>query len=84
MQFHKNEFLRRAEDRAAIEGEINKMNGISAKQSPLPTHVDIQKLMAVAMAAMGSVENNNQDIKKQEVDDEDTDGPPEMPVDGMR
>lgn len=84
MQFHKKEFLRRAEDRAAIEGETNKMNGISANQSSLPTHIDIQKLMAIATAAMGSVEKCNQGIKTQEVDDDDMDGPPEMSVDGTR
>ncbi|KAL3789234.1 hypothetical protein HJC23_002819 [Cyclotella cryptica] len=82
MQFQKKEFLRKTEDRAAMEAEINKMNGMSSKRSPVPAHVDIQKLMAVALAAMGSVEHSNQDDKKQLVEDEGTDGPPDMTVDG--
>ena len=72
-QFHKKEFIRGREDRRALQAEINNMNGIS-KQSP--EQVDINQLMAAAMAAMSSVQNR--DDANGQHDDDDSDGPPEI------
>lgn len=72
-QFHKKEFIRGREDRRAMAEEINKMNGNAA-----PQQVDLNQIMAAAMAAMSNVQN----VDANEVqNEEDSDGPPEMFVD---
>ena len=72
-QFHKKEFIRGREDRRAMAEEINKMNG-----NAVPQQVDLNQLMAAAMAAMSNVQN----VDANEVqNEEDSDGPPEMFVD---
>jgi SpoVK/Ycf46/Vps4 family AAA+-type ATPase len=76
-QFHKKEFIRGREDRMAMAEEIKKMNG----KSPVPPQVDINQLMAAAMAAMNSVQNTS-DVRNGEQNGEDSDDePPEMFVD---
>ena len=71
-QFHKKEFIRGREDRKAMSEEINKMNGGTSA----PQQVDINQLMAAAMAAMANAQNES--VTEQNNED---DGPPEMFVD---
>ena len=71
-QFHKKEFIRGREDRKAMAEEINRMNGSNSA----PKQLDVNQLMAAAMAAMANVQNES--MPEQQNED---DGPPEMFVD---
>ena len=80
-EFHKKEFIRGREDRAAMAAEINKMNGKAPKQ---PVQVDMNQLIAAAMAAMSNTQNGDNNVNGQDKENEDSDssdGPPEMFVD---
>ena len=76
-QFHKQEFIRGREDRRAMEEDINRMTGNS---DPTPQQVDVNQLMAAALAAMSSVQNGNR-VNGQRGNADSDDEPPEMFVD---
>jgi SpoVK/Ycf46/Vps4 family AAA+-type ATPase len=78
-QFHKKEFIRGREDRRAMAEEINKkLNGNTAATQQ---QVDLNQLLAAAMAAMGNVQNGNNAKGHHDDDHGDGDEPPEMFVD---
>eukprot|EP01082_Thalassiosira_pseudonana_P000886 g1577.t1 g1577 contig10:2374675-2376558(-) len=84
--FHKKELFRGLEEREAIAADISKATaakrGKRSKTKAQVAQVDMQQLMAMAMAAMNSVENG--DSNGYHHDDEEESGddePPEMFVD---
>jgi SpoVK/Ycf46/Vps4 family AAA+-type ATPase len=78
-EFHKKEFIRGRKDRAAMAAEINKMNGKAPQQ---PVQVNMNQLIAAAVAAISNTQNGDSNVNGQEDEDSnDSDGPPEIFVD---